>query len=300
MTGQETAEPEADARETGARETGAPETGVRETGAPETGVRETAARETAARRESGSRAEVRGSGRRGRARTWWRRPWVVPLALLTVAFLAFSLPPYLTFDPGQSRLPLRDGFGLHYPALVAHILFGTVALVTCCLQVWPWFRGRFPKVHRFVGRTYVFGGVLPAGLMALVVAPTSLQGVSGRVGNTLLAVVWLAFTITGWRMARRRRYVEHRRWMLRSFALTLSIVLNRFWLVLWFVVLTPLVPTYYGGDQAAMIQAAAETSIWCSWVVNLVIVECWLERGRTRRRHVIKTSHDDPASQLAS
>lgn len=230
--------------------------------------------------ESGGRRE--GAGR-PRAQ-WWRRPWVAPLAVLTVAFLAFSLPPYLTFDPDQSRLPLRDGFALHYPTLVAHILFGSVALVTCCLQVWPWFRRRYPAVHRFVGRAYVFGGVLPAGLMALIVAPTSLQGVSGRVGNTMLAVVWLGFTITGWRMARRRRYVEHRRWMLRSFALTLLIVVNRLWLVLWFVVLTPLVPTYYDGDQAAMIQAAAETSIWCSWVVNLILVECWLERGRTSAR----------------
>lgn len=230
-------------------------------------------------------ARTRPPARPSRPRSrWWRRPWVAPLAVVIVAFLAFSLPPYLSFEPSQSRLPLREGFPLHFAFLVAHILFGTVALVACCLQVWPWFRGRFPVAHRWIGRAYVFAGVIPSGLMALVVAPASLQGVSGRVGNTMLAVVWLAFTVTGWRAARRRRYADHRRWMIRSFALTFSIVLNRLWLVLWFVVLTPLTQSYFHGDEAAMTQAAAETSIWMSWVVNLVLAECWLERGRGARR----------------
>ena len=31
--------------------------------------------------------------------------WMLPLVILCVAFIAFSLPPYLTFDPSQSRLP---------------------------------------------------------------------------------------------------------------------------------------------------------------------------------------------------
>ena len=43
----------------------------------------------------------------------WRRPWVVPLALLTVSFVAYAVPPYLTLDPAQARLqplpPSRPG-----------------------------------------------------------------------------------------------------------------------------------------------------------------------------------------------
>jgi len=31
---------------------------------------------------------------------------------------------------------------------VAHILFGSVALVTACLQIWPWLRRTHPTVHR--------------------------------------------------------------------------------------------------------------------------------------------------------
>lgn len=216
------------------------------------------------------------------SRPWWRRPPIVPLLVLVAAFLAFSLPPYLTFDPATSRALLREGFPLHYPFLVSHILFGTIALVTCCLQIWPWLRQRSPATHRRLGRLYVFAGVIPSGVLALVVAPAAVQGVSGRIGNTLLAVVWLVTTITAWRMARQRRYAEHRRWMIRSFALTTSIVLNRVWLILLFMALSPYTSTYFRGDEAAMIQAVAESSIWLSWVVNLLIAEWWLERGRRR------------------
>ncbi|GLW12367.1 hypothetical protein Misp01_74950 [Microtetraspora sp. NBRC 13810] len=45
----------------------------------------------------------------------------------------------------------------------------------------------------------------------------------------MLALLWLGSTAAGYRMARRRRFAEHRRWMLRSFALTFSIITNRIW-----------------------------------------------------------------------
>ena len=154
--------------------------------------------------------------------------WIVPMAIVFVAFVAFSLPPYLTFDPSQSRLPpYRDGFPLFYPLLVTHIIFGSVALLAGTMQVWPWFRGRYPAIHRMIGRVYLFGGVLPAGITVLGVAPLSSTGFVSQVGNTMLALLWLPVTIAGYRMARQRRFVEHREWMIRSFALTTSIVVNR-------------------------------------------------------------------------
>ncbi|GGM72986.1 hypothetical protein GCM10012275_49550 [Longimycelium tulufanense] len=215
---------------------------------------------------------------------WWQRPWIAPLMVGSVAFLAFSLPPYLTFDPAQSRLPLREGFAPHYPMLVAHILFGTVALLTCCLQVWPWFRQRHPVAHRIVGRVYVFAGMIPTALTGLVVALAAVtSGVAGKVGNSLLVVVWVAVTFAGFRAARQRRFGEHRRWMIRGFALMTSIVVNRLWVVLCIAALQPFAATYFGGDEVAMNQAAVDTAIWLSWVVNLLIAEWWLERRKKPR-----------------
>jgi hypothetical protein len=211
-------------------------------------------------------------------RRWWS--WAVPALLVSVAFLAFSLPPYLTFDPDRSRVPVHDGFALHYPLLVAHILFGSVALLTCCLQMWPWLRRSRPDIHRRAGRAYVFCGVLPAGIALLGVAPLSSTGFVSQVGNTLLALLWMPVTWAGYRAARRRRYREHREWMIRSFALTTSIVVNRLWLVLMFAVLLPQRDTTFHGDEDALIDAAAGASVWLGWVVNLLVAEWWLHRRR--------------------
>lgn len=57
----------------------------------------------------------------GNTRSRRQLRWVLPLALLCVAFVAFALPPYLTLDPSQARLPAqREGFPLYYPLLVTH------------------------------------------------------------------------------------------------------------------------------------------------------------------------------------
>lgn len=213
---------------------------------------------------------------------WRRRPWVAPLAALILVFFAMSLPRYATLDPALSRVPPVEGFALHHPLLVAHILFGTVAMVTGFLQVWPWFRRRFPAAHRHVGRVYVFGGVLPAGLAGLVVGAVSPFGPVTRVSNVVLALLWLAFTATGLRRIRQRRHAEHRVWMLRSVTLTMSIIFNRLVGMVVGPLLGPRVDTLFGGDELAMMQTVALLSAWLGWVVPLAAVEWWLRRGSRR------------------
>lgn len=88
---------------------------------------------------------------------------MVPPAFLVIAFLAFSLPPYLALDPARSRVPPPPGAPGYYAVLVLHVMFGSIALVCVVFQIWPWFRGRHRTAHRRIGRTYVLAGVLPQG-----------------------------------------------------------------------------------------------------------------------------------------
>jgi len=120
--------------------------------------------------------------------------------------------------------------------------------------------------------------VFPGGLAVLGVAPVSSTGPVSAVGNTVLAVLWLVTSVAGYRAARSRRFGDHRRWMLRSVALTFSIVLNRIWLAVYVLLLMPVL----GHDEAALTLAAAGASVWTSWVVNLLVVEWWVLRPRRR------------------
>jgi uncharacterized membrane protein YozB (DUF420 family) len=227
---------------------------------------------------------------------WYRRPWVAPFAFVVVAFVAFSLPPYLTLDPALSRVPRPAEHAWHFPVLVAHVVFGSVAILTCVVQVWPWFRQRYPVAHRRIGRVYVLGGVLPAGVSAVAIGAVSPFGPLNQVGTVLMGLLWLAFTVAGFRMARQRRFVDHRRWMIRSFALTASIMSNRIWAVVAVVVYSPQLDTTFGGSEVALGQAVSGTAAWLGWVVPLLVAEWWLERGDARKRRTRRASERQPAA----
>lgn len=221
-----------------------------------------------------------------REQAWWRRPWIVPLMLVVAAFLSFSLPPYLTFDPAMSRLKPPEGNDLYYPLLVAHVLFGTVAMSTACFQVWPAFRARHRRGHRITGRIYVYAGALPAGVLGLYIGWHTAAGPSVRVANLVGSALWLLVTVVGLRMARQKRYNDHRRWMSRSFALAMSIALSRVINIPATIVLTPQVDSTFGGSEELMTYSAASIGVWLSPLLLLLLTDWVLERRRpgARRR----------------
>lgn len=228
-----------------------------------------------------------------------RTTWILPLGLVVVTFLAFSLPRYLGLDPGQSLVP--SSFPGHYALLVAHIGFAAVAMVTGFFQEWPWFRRRFRRAHRSLGRVYVLGGVLPASILAGVIGAVSPFGPMSAVSHVFLAVLWFSCTVAGFRAARQRRFVEHRAWMVRSYVLTMSIVSNRLWHLVWMPVLAPQVDTWFQGSEVAMLQAEMALTNWLGWTVPLVVAEVWLLRGRPahRRRPSAGTTDDRARPHLA-
>ncbi len=217
-------------------------------------------------------------------KAWWRRPWLAPLAIVVIAFLAFSLPPYLAMDPAQSRVPQPPDFASHYWFLVGHVLCGSIAMLGALLQMWGWLRRRHPVVHRYIGRVYVFAGVLPSGLMALTIGALSPFGPATRVSDVLGAVLWLGCTFAGWRAVRERRFADHRKWMIRSFALTMSIIVNRLIAPVAMMALEPQIPTTFGGSELAYGQSLAAITSWLSWTLVLIITQLYLERKPSRPR----------------
>jgi uncharacterized membrane protein len=157
----------------------------------------------------------------------------------------------------------------HYTDLVPlgfmlHVYGAPVALALAPLQLWSGLRQSRPTVHRWVGRAYGVA-ILAAALGSVMFLPHFLGHPSSALGFAVLAVLWVATTALGIGHAMRGDIVRHRRWMLRSVALTFAAVTLR-------LIMLPLMLSGWEVTETYLITA------WACWVPNLLVVEAYLRR----------------------
>jgi hypothetical protein len=91
-------------------------------------------------------------------------------------------------------------------------------------------------------------------------APYAQTGTLAGIGFALLAIATGACVLLGWRSAVKRRFAEHRRWMLRCFLLLCSAVIVR--------IIGGLATVATVGDSWIYPLTA-----WASWLVPLAMFE---------------------------
>lgn len=211
-----------------------------------------------------------------------RKTWIL-VTVLAAAVAIGVLPNYLGLQSTSSRVDVSNAAPWHYAVLLVHIAGSVIALA-----VGPWqFSAavhRRPRLHRVLGRVYLFGGVLPGSLAGIVVAVLSTAGPTAWVGFAMLDLLWFTTAALGWRAARAHRYRDHAAWMTRNYALTFAGVTLRLWLAVLILALQPLRNSYFHGDTDALIAAAYLVTPWLSWVPNLIIGEGLVARLRNRNQ----------------
>lgn len=186
--------------------------------------------------------------------------WAI-VALLCLGIAAYSAR-YLLHPPRTPAEALGNPRGV--PWLLIHVAGSITALLVGSAQFVPALRRSSRAPHRWTGRVYVLGCLIGGGA-GLVLAPGSYAGPIASAGFGSLAVIWIATTLLGWRAAVQGRLVEHRRWMIRSWALTLAAVTLRLYLPLVMVFDLPFLPWY-------------RAISFLAWVPNLMLAELWLRR----------------------
>ena len=199
-------------------------------------------------------------------------PALLWLALLLPGLAVGSFAMRLvTGDPAQVPYELRVNL-LHAPvAFVLHTSFGGLAMLLAPWQLLPGLRRRSPGLHRWIGRLYV-GCCLISGIAAYPVAFGTVAGPVAAAGFAAMATAWLGATVLAWQAIRARRVLEHRRWMIRSFALTFSAVTLRL------LLLFPL-----GWPDAMPFFTFYSGTAWGSWLLNLGLAELYLRTQLTGR-----------------
>jgi hypothetical protein len=201
------------------------------------------------------------------------RPAIAALFLLAAA-LAVNTFGYLNFDPAFGFLRLKQEAvmsGWYLPAYYSHIFAGAIILLAGFFQFSARIRARYRMVHRSLGLLYVFGILFFAAPGGMIMAFFIDRGPIVLTSFVLQCSLWFYFTSIAFKKAREHAFVEHERWMYRSYALTLAAITLRLYIfsASWWADLAN--PTAYG------------IFAWLSWVPNLILAEAIL----AKKLHVV-------------
>ena len=153
-----------------------------------------------------------------------------------------------------------------HPWLFVHAGFGAAALMLGPVQFLPAVRRRAPRLHRWMGRSYIVA-CLASGFAGLLLAANTQAGPVAAVGFGLAAVLSLICAVQAWRLAMARRFEAHREWVIRSYALIFAAVTLRLWL-----------PA--AGFAHLDFMASYRAIAFLAWAPNLLVAELYLRRGR--------------------
>lgn len=204
-------------------------------------------------------------------KSWWI------LFLISVAIMLPFVIPYLSLNPSSSRIDISSR-ALQYPALVIHIMLALLALITGFLQFHKTLRKNKPSLHVLLGKVYV-SCVFVSGGLALFI--TGYEPDYGRALSFLfLDLLWLFTTVKGFRAAVNKDFAAHKKWMIRSFAMTLTAVSARAFVPLLILFYLLLHQFSLPDGRMGMIEEVLDNNIWAALILNFIIVEWCLLRPR--------------------
>jgi hypothetical protein len=120
---------------------------------------------------------------------------------------------------------------------------------------------RLKNFHRNAGKMYIF-------LILLLAAPSGIYmgifangGILSKLSFAILGGLWWFSTFKAYQLARQKKFKEHKQWMWRSFALTISALTLRIWKVIIVYLFHP--------NPMDVYQVIA----WLGWVPNILLIE---------------------------
>lgn len=184
------------------------------------------------------------------------------MTLAAISVGLFSLRYMLPKIPFPARL---DNVLSHRIALTIHAGAAALALLIGPWQFVAGLRERHLALHRALGRCYATA-VFIGWLASIIVALHAQTGLCAAAGFLVLGFCWVTATAMAvWKVA-HRDIAAHRRWMIRSYALTAAGITLRI---------------YLGGAIALNLPFIVVYPIiaWACWVPNALIAELALRKA---------------------
>lgn len=184
------------------------------------------------------------------------------LILLLIAFVGKitfqEIFPYFHLD----KISYGRFWDYKWP-LFFHISCGLIAMIIGPFQFWQSFRNKFMTTHRWFGRIYLIS-ILIGTISATYLAWTSGYKISfsWAFGLQGLAFAWISTALMAYFSVIRKRILQHKEWMIRSYVVTLGFFFFRILNNSTFV--KSIIPEF---------TERGVTIIWFCWAIPLLITE---------------------------
>jgi hypothetical protein len=197
--------------------------------------------------------------------------WAAVVVLCTIA-TAVSIRRLVALadssHPSPSPLAALDAlFAARAGLTRTHVIAGLLLALFIPVQLSAGVRGRFPHLHRWVGRTLMIVGIV-VGLSGHAMVVTPIGGPLEVSAIVFYGTALLASLLIAWRHIRRGDVIRHREWILRAIAIVLGIATTRPVVAVFFATspLTQLSPSQFFG--AAFWIGFTSTALAGEWYVR--------------------------------
>lgn len=168
-------------------------------------------------------------------------------------------------------------------AMSIHLSAGAIILLLGPVQLIGSLRRRWPRLHRWLGRVYVFtSGMAGLGGLVFIVVQGTIGGLVMNAGFGLYGALMVLASIQTIRHARDSRFEAHRAWAIRLFALAIGSWLYRMDYGFWLIATHKL---WHTGDFRGPFDIVM--SFWF-YVPNLLLAELFLRARRTPTHSVFR------------
>ncbi|MFN0048056.1 MAG: DUF2306 domain-containing protein [Cytophagales bacterium] len=196
------------------------------------------------------------------ARSFIRSILFLLLLALSLGLINYSLRYFDTSI--QTKFLLRKEHlrhSLYFPAFYTHITSAGFVLLLGLFQFFAKTWLYRIRLHRLLGKIYVFLVLFAAAPSGLVMAVYASGGIWVNACFILLSLLWWTFTFISYQSIRQCNVTEHGNYMLRSYALTISAIMLRLYGFVFTYILGSISEYTYGWLA------------WLSWVPNLLLIE---------------------------
>ena len=198
---------------------------------------------------------------------------------LALSFFIFgmlnTIAQYVSLKPDIGFLEFKQDY-IHITtwriAFYVHVFSSIFTLTAGLSQFSNYILQNHKSLHRFIGRLYVIDILIINFPAALIMAYYANGGLPSKIAFTILDVLWFWFTLKAFLAIKKRDIITHKKFMIRSYALTFSAITLRMWKLV--------LSNIFEIDDATLYMIDA----WLGFVPNLLIAEIIISRMNLKKQ----------------